>query len=433
MGNAGRPSQLTLRESVPSLERRRPLLRPLYRALDAHDVTGDRTEARMLRRLQLAMALASMPIIGGYGLLFGSGGHWREAAWNFAYVAATALLVVLLAITGKFAVLRIPHPLLVMMLPVALSIDLGGFENAGGGMLWTLLVPIAATMFALPYRTLWFLLVVAAAVVVYALRAPERGVLSPDELNFHFAFNTIGFTGFLYASVRYFVSRIDAEKARAEGLLHQVLPGPIVRRLKRGQHIADHHDAVTVVFADIVGFTPLAAKLSPAELVELLDAIFTAFDAAAVEHGVEKIKTIGDAYMAVAGAPEPCADHAARAAKLALAMRDHVAAIAKQRGIELAMRIGVHTGEVVAGVIGIQRFAYDLWGDTVNTASRMESHGQPGQVQITGATRDALGAAFTTRERGPIEVKGRGTITTYWLDGYSTAPTVQVEPRGIPS
>jgi adenylate cyclase/guanylate cyclase len=221
---------------------------------------------------------------------------------------------------------------------------------------------------------------------------------------------------FVFASVRYFVSRIDEEKARAERLLNQVLPAPIVRRLKRGQVIADHLEGVTVVFADIVGFTPLAARLTPSEVVALLDEIFRAFDELAAKHGVEKIKTIGDAYMAVAGAPEPCRDHAARAARLALAMREHVQKLAAQRGIALSMRIGLHSGEAVAGVIGIERFAYDLWGDTVNTASRMESHGQPDAVQITGATKDALDGAFTVRERGPIEVKGRGTITTYWLE-----------------
>jgi class 3 adenylate cyclase len=217
--------------------------------------------------------------------------------------------------------------------------------------------------------------------------------------------------------VRYFVTRVEIERAREEDILRRVLPAPIVRRLKRSEGvIADHLDRVTVVFADICGFTPLAARMSPTEIVELLDTIFTAFDGLAAEHGVEKIKTIGDAYMAVAGAPERTGDHALRAARLALAMRAYVKRLAAERGIALSMRIGLHTGEVVAGVIGIQRFAYDLWGDTVNTASRMESHGEPDEIQLTAATREAIGDAFAIRERGPIEVKGRGTIVTYWLD-----------------
>jgi guanylate cyclase len=275
-------------------------------------------------------------------------------------------------------------------------------------------------MFGFKHAWLWFLYAAGCAVVSYFAYDPSRGVLSATELNFHFAFNTVGFIGFLFISVSYFVKRLDEEKAKSERLLLQVLPAPIVRRLKRGQTvIADHLPGVTVLFADIVGFTPLAAGLPPGEVVALLDEIFTTFDGLAGQHGVSKIKTIGDAYMAVAGAPERVDDHATRAARLALAMRDYVRDLAKQRDIELAVRVGLHTGEVVAGVIGIERFAYDLWGDTVNTASRMESHGAPNEVQITAATKAALGPTFTTRERGPIDVKGRGTITTYWLDATS--------------
>jgi len=389
----------------------------LRRALDAHDVAGDRTEAAILRRLQFAMALLSIPMISALGAVYLAGGHAEAALWCFGYCGLTILLVLALAVTGNFAVLRMPHTFVVGALPLGLHIWLGGFTASGGAIMWTLIVPIAATMFGFRRVWLWFAYVAVALVVGYFAYDPSRAVLTPRELNFHFAFNALGFTGFVFLSVRHFVKRIDEEKARSEKLLHQVLPAPIVRRLKRGTVIADHLPGVTVVFADIVGFTPLAARLSPAELVALLDEIFSAFDALARTHGVEKIKTIGDAYMAVAGAPEHCDDHAARAARLALAMRDHVCDLASSRKIELAMRIGVHTGEAVAGVIGIERFSYDLWGDTVNTASRMESHGAPNQVQITAATKDALGVQFTTRERGPIEVKGRGTITTYWLEG----------------
>jgi len=403
-----------MRDSLPALEQ----ASRWRRALDAYDVTGDRSEARIVRRLQVAMALLSMPVIAGLGGVFAVGGHWTATAWCGAYVVATLLLLALLAATGRFAVLRVPHVLVVGALPTGLAIWLGGLGPSGGVMMWTLIVPFAATMFALRWRTLYFVGVAAATFAVYLVPRPEAAVLSARELNFHYAFNMIGFTGFLFMSIRYFVTRIDQEKARAEELLRRTLPAPIVKRLKRGEtQIADHLASVTVVFADIVGFTPLAARLAPAEVVALLDDIFTRFDALAAEHGVEKIKTIGDAYMAVAGAPEPRADHAARAARMALAMRDHVRSLAQSRDIQLAMRIGLHTGEAVAGVIGTARFAYDLWGDTVNTASRMESHGQPNEIQLSAATRDALGTAFTTRERGTIEVKGRGPLTTYWLEG----------------
>lgn len=393
-------------------------MRKLRDAFAAVDVAGDRTEIRLQRRLQFTMAVVSIPTIGLWGVMLLASGHLGAALFPFGYVAATIVLLAALAATGDFRILRVPHTLIVAALPVGLSIYLGGFAQSGGAMLWSMLVPFAATMFTLPGRRLWFIGVVAAAVAVYLTGRPEAATLSRREIELHFAFNIIGFTAFLFISVRHFVSRIDAEKARAEQLLHRVLPAPIVRRLKREPGvIADHLDGVTVVFADLVGFTAMAAQRSPAEVVSLLDDIFSRFDALAATFGVEKIKTIGDAYMAVAGAPEPCADHAQRAARLALAMRDLVAELAATRDVALSMRIGLHTGEAVAGVIGIERFAYDLWGDTVNTASRMESHGQPGSIQITQATRDALGSAFQSRERGAIEVKGRGTLTTFWLDG----------------
>jgi guanylate cyclase len=400
------------RESLPSIASSR-----WRHALDAYDATSDRSELSLVRRLQVAMAFASMPMIAGLGAVYAAGGHWAAVAWCGAYVVVTLLLLAAVAVTGRFAILRVPHVLVVAALPTGLAIWLGGFVPSGGVILWTFIAPFGATMFGLRYRSLYFVLVVVEAIVVYLVPRPAAAVLTPRELNFHYAFNMIGFTGFLFSSVRYFVTRIDQEKARAEDLLRRTLPAPIVRRLKRGQvQIADHLPAVTVVFADIVGFTPLSARLPPGEVVALLDEIFTRFDALAAEHGVEKIKTIGDAYMAVAGAPEPCADHAARAARLALAMREHVRALAAARSMDLSMRIGLHTGEAVAGVIGIARFAYDLWGDTVNTASRMESHGKPDEIQLTAATHAALGPAFATRERGEIEVKGRGKLMTYWLD-----------------
>jgi guanylate cyclase len=403
---------------VLGLAQRPRVLRRLYRALDAHDVPGDRTEVRSARRLQFAMAIGSVPLICGLGGVFASGGHRAALAWCLAYCVATLALVVGVAATGEFGVLRVPHLLCVGALPTGLAIWLGGFAMSGNAALWALMVPVAATMFNVRRPALYFAYSTLALLAVCFAPRPEVAELSARELELQFALNTMGFCGFLYLSMRFFVSRIDQEKARTEGLLARVLPAPIVRRLKRGDaQIADYLESVTVVFADIVGFTPLATRLSPAEVVELLDEVFRRFDALALEHGVEKIKTIGDAYMAVAGAPERSSDHAVRAARLALAMRASVGELAAERKMELAIRIGLHSGEAVAGVIGIQRFAYDLWGDTVNTASRMESHGQPGHIQLSAATHDALGDAFVTRERGAIEVKGRGTIVTYWLDG----------------
>lgn len=208
----------------------------------------------------------------------------------------------------------------------------------------------------------------------------------------------------------------DHERARAESLLLNILPAPIAARLKASQEtIAEHSDEVTVLFADIVGFTPLSARKTPNELVALLDQVFTGFDRLAHEHGLEKIKTIGDAYMAVAGLPQPQPDHALRAAGMAVAMLATVRQLAHETGEALQVRVGLHTGPVVAGVIGRSKFSYDLWGDTVNLASRMESSGLPGAVHCTPHTAAFLGDTFDLQARGLIEVKGKGSMETYFV------------------
>jgi class 3 adenylate cyclase len=247
--------------------------------------------------------------------------------------------------------------------------------------------------------------------------APLHLELTPAEVSFHFAFNSVGFVAFLYLSTRYFVTRIEQEKARSDRLLLNVLPAPIAERLKAGEAvIADHHEQATVLFADIVGFTPLASRLEAREVVLLLDHIFSAFDTIAVRRGLEKIKTIGDAYMLVGGVPVAASDQAVRVADAALDMRDFLDVLSKKRGLELSMRIGIHSGDVVAGVIGRSKFTFDLWGDTVNTASRMESHGAPGRVHVSQATRTLLDDSFVFEERGVISVKGKGEMVTSWLE-----------------
>jgi class 3 adenylate cyclase len=209
-----------------------------------------------------------------------------------------------------------------------------------------------------------------------------------------------------------------AEQERSEGLLLNVLPAPIAARLKQADGvIADEFPEVTVLFADIVDFTVRSQASTPEQVVQVLDDLFSAFDELARQRGLEKIKTIGDAYMVVGGLPEPRPDHAAAVAEMALAMREEVASRDDPGGRPLAVRIGIDTGPVVAGVIGRSRFSYDLWGDTVNTASRMESHGVTGCIQVTARTYERLRDDFRFQRRGPIPVKGKGEIVTYFLVG----------------
>jgi class 3 adenylate cyclase len=211
---------------------------------------------------------------------------------------------------------------------------------------------------------------------------------------------------------------LAAEQQRSEQLLLNVLPVPIAARLKTGENvIADQFSDVTVLFADLVDFTRGSERASPDAVVEVLNELFTAFDELAQRHGLEKIKTVGDAYMVAGGLPEPRPDHAEAVADLALAMRDEAAHHLDASGRPLQLRIGIDTGPVVAGVIGRQKFSYDLWGDTVNTASRMESHGIAGHIQVTDRTYRRLRGRYRLEARGLTQVKSKGSMTTYFLVG----------------
>ena len=203
-----------------------------------------------------------------------------------------------------------------------------------------------------------------------------------------------------------------------EGLLLNILPGSIAERLKAGeQSIADGYGDVTILFADLVDFTPLTARKTPQELVTLLNTVFSAFDRLTQRHGLEKIKTIGDAYMVVGGLPEPRANSAAAVAEMALDMRAEMERLATALGEPLGLRIGIEAGPAVAGVIGTQKFAYDVWGDAVNMASRMESHGVKNHIQLTENTYRRLKDGYVCEERGTITVKGKPDMKTYYLVG----------------
>ena len=217
-------------------------------------------------------------------------------------------------------------------------------------------------------------------------------------------------------------ARLELEHERSERLLVNILPKPIADRLKASpETIADGFPHVTVLFSDIVGFTPISQQLQPEELVRMLNELFTGFDRIAARHGLEKIKTIGDAYMVASGVPVPTLRHAHPVAEMALDMVSFIDAFAGRFDSEIGIRVGIHSGPVVAGVIGESKFAYDLWGDTVNTASRMESSGVPGRIQVSSATRALIADSFELQERGTVDVKGKGQMQTWFLVGRNAA------------
>ncbi|NET37035.1 MAG: response regulator [Cyanothece sp. SIO1E1] len=208
------------------------------------------------------------------------------------------------------------------------------------------------------------------------------------------------------------------QRLKSERLLLNMLPQKIAERLKRGHDtIASSFDEVTVLFADLVNFTQLSARIAPKDLVGILNEIFSAFDQLSERYGLEKIKTIGDAYMVVGGMPTVRSDHAKAIAAIALDMQQEITRFRSDLGEPFQLRIGINSGPVIAGVIGTKKFNYDLWGDTVNVASRMESQGQPGRIQVTEATYKLLRDQYDLERRGEIDIRGKGGMTTYWLLG----------------
>ena len=222
---------------------------------------------------------------------------------------------------------------------------------------------------------------------------------------------------------------LEQEHARSEALLYNLLPEEIAARLKvePNQTIADSLPNVAILFADIVDFTPQAAALPPEEVVGFLNRIFRTFDELAEKHGLEKIKTIGDAYMVAAGMPSPVGDPVHRVAEMALDMQRAVAEMSSESPEGLEIRIGLHSGPAVAGVIGNKKLFYDVWGETVNTASRMESHGEPGRIQVTGPAYDELSKDYSFEKRGTVAVKGMGEVETWWLVGKRLSGQVSTE------
>ncbi len=219
-----------------------------------------------------------------------------------------------------------------------------------------------------------------------------------------------------YQKMQDYLCKLELEQQRYRNLLLNILPEKIVERLEQGQKtIADSFQEVSVLFADIVGFTELSSRVSPIELVGMMNVIFSGFDEIVSRYELEKIKTIGDAYMVVSGLPTTRPDHAEAIAKMALEMQAAIETISEARNEKLSIRIGIHSGPVVAGIIGTRKFLYDLWGDTVNTASRMESHGIPDRIHITEETYQLLKNKFHFESRGEIDVKGKGKMHTYFL------------------
>ena len=381
---------------------------------------ADSSELRFRKRLLVGIALLILPIGFLWGCIYWIVGEEAVAITPWAYVTGSIVSLVVFARNRNFAFLRTAQFLLILVAPALGAIMLGGLEPASVVIVWSFLAPLGAVAFDRPARAWpWFAAFVAAIVLVLVLSE----VVRPDAADLPAAFvqtfvvlNIVLVSSVAMMLLVTFARARDTAQGRVEALLLNILPEDIAERLQdEPAAIADHFDDASILFADVVDFTPLAGRLDAREVVGMLDRLFTAFDELVDRYEVEKIKTIGDCYMAAAGVPRPRPDHAHALAGLALEMRDRARTSLPESDVRL--RIGLSSGPVVAGVIGRRRFLYDLWGDTVNMASRMESHGTSDEIQITRPTWELLRDDFETEPMGLVDVKGKGEVETWRLVG----------------
>jgi guanylate cyclase len=335
-----------------------------------------------------------------------------------------ALTVLTYGLWRNYAGRILPMFLVQTVAGILLHVSLGGYSASAMVMVWQLAFPMVVLVGyqrrqgIVLYLASIILLIILAVLEPYYLRESNN---LPDAVRTGlFVYNALGSSAFMFLALYYFVwqnqilsQQILQEQQKAESLLLNILPKEIAAILKNeNRTIADHYENASILFADVVNFTPLSARLTPGELVSLLDEVFSYFDMLTEKYGLEKIKTIGDCYMVASGVPRSRPDHAHVITRLALEMRDYVAAHSFG-GHSLAFRIGINSGPVTAGVIGRKKFIYDLWGDAVNTASRMETYGESGAIQITRATYDLIKDDFTCLPRGLVNIKGKGEMEVW--------------------
>jgi len=352
-------------------------------------------------------------------------GMWRAASVNLV----TALLMLGIPLLHRFGATAAPLALTVVTLweIVGLTIVLG---TDSGLHYYCMMIAVLPISMYLSHRLLFIaghvIVGAAAAIALHVYLPPSTGVLPPARLFAEtFVPSIIGSFSILTAIALFATRQVERaeaaaerEYARSESLLANILPARIAAELKdRVDHeIAESHPEASILFADMAGFTSSASDTEPRELVRFLNRVFTRLDELVERHGLEKIKTTGDAYMVVSGVPQARSDHAQVLAALALDMRDALAGLVDARGRAIGVRIGIASGPVVAGVVGRKKFFYDVWGDAVNTASRMESTSEAGRIQVTAETAALLGDRFALEARGPIEVRGKGRMETWYLE-----------------
>jgi guanylate cyclase len=390
------------------------------------DHPGDAEDLRLQKRVAVYAAVAEAPAGLIWGLLYVAFREYQAAMVPLSFPLLTAWNLAIYAVIRRYPLFRVTQLLLTLFLPFTLMLALGGFVNSSAVIFWSLVTPLGALVYTSRKEALfWFmafiLVVVAAGILDPHVRSDN---LIPLPLrNLLFAMNIAGPSLVAFGLLSYFVGAkntalllLRREQARSESLLLNVLPAEIAASLKDGGRTpAVHHESVSILFADLVDSTPLAERLSPEELVGLLNEVFTHFDTLTDRYGVEKISTSGDNYLVAAGVPRRKPDHAEALAAMALDMMAY--ARSRPGREQIGLRIGINTGPAVAGVVGQRKFHYDLWGDAVNLASRMESHSEPGRIQVSRSTYELIKHRFVCVPRGLVEIRGKGPLETWWLEG----------------
>jgi adenylate cyclase len=404
---------------------------------------GDSDELVLEKKLLVYSSLLIAGAAAIWGTIFLHYGEGGPASVSLGYTAFTLIGLSMVIRTRRFRWFQFIQFICGMAFPFVQMIMLGGFWQSGAVMVWTIITPLGALLFYSPRQArLWWLAYLALFILAGFLQDKiiRPNLLPQDLLSAFTVLNLTVVSILVLFLLNYFINKkneayrlLRMEEQKADRLLLNVLPKEIAAVLKNDQDtIAEEFEEASVLFADLVGFTPLSSQLSPVQMVELLNEIFTHFDALVDQYQVEKIRTIGDNYMVAAGVPRPQPDHAQRLARLALDMRRYLdenwspdkllagISAVNQGKIPVQFRIGINSGPVIGGVIGMRKFVYDVWGDAVNIASRMESHGLPGKIQISEETHRRLCGEFACQRRGTIAVKGKGEMETWLLEAATS-------------
>jgi len=388
---------------------------------------NDSDEVRLQKTL---LALGSFTFIAAgalWSMFYFLLGEYAAGSIPLGYAIVSSLSVIVFNLTRRYKFLLFTQLLLILFLPFLLMIALGGFIRSSAVILWSLLSPLGALLFGEPRQALrWLAAYLSLAVIsgYFEFHPMVLSALSPTVVTTFFVLNIGTVSAIAIFLLVYFVNQknllfelLRQEQVKSESLLLNILPKDIAVRLKQGEEtIADNYESVSIMVVDLVDFTPLSATCEPKAMVEFLSGMFSHFDQLVEKYGVEKIETVGDSYMVGAGLPIPRPDHAKVITHLALEIQAYFKRGVFLEGHQLNCRIGINSGPITAGVIERKKISYNVWGDTVNTASRMQSHGLPGQIQISQMTYELIKDDFICEPRGAISVKGKGEMKV-WLVG----------------